>query len=505
METYLVHGPGDVLGEPIELLDEIRLFLYRAYEVYPRDHELAGRRRFKRVVLSRRKGVGKTEIAAWIAIAELDPSAPVRCDGWRKDGGEWIPVGAAVTDPYIPMVATTEEQTEDLAYGAVREIIMRGPLMEDYDVGLERIVHKTAAGKLQALAAAPNARDGARTTHQHFDETHLFVLASLRAAHASMLRNIPKRRAADPWSLETTTMYAPGENSVAEGTHKYAEAVASGRTEAHDLLFDHRQASERHNLKVTDQLVSAIREASGDAIVYTDVEGIVGLYRDPQTDENDFRRFWLNQKRKSTPRWISTDAWARLVKRDRKLADRERVVLAFDGSYRHDSTALVAATVEEKPYLTLLAIWEKPLKASSTWRVPRREVEAEIERAMERFEVVELAGDPPGWQRELEDWAALYGDVVVEFDTNQTTKFGPACDAFEQAVFDKTLSHDGKEPLSRHVGNCVKRKSGRWNVADKSEPSSPDKIDAAVAAIIAYSRARWNFLNESAQPWAVMN
>jgi hypothetical protein len=53
----LVHGPGDILGEPAKSMMNSHSSSYRAYEVFPRGHELAGRRRFKRVVLSRRKGV----------------------------------------------------------------------------------------------------------------------------------------------------------------------------------------------------------------------------------------------------------------------------------------------------------------------------------------------------------------------------------------------------------------------------------------------------------------
>lgn len=218
IEANLVHGPGDVLGQPIVLTDEQRFFLYRVYEIFPRDHERAGRRRFKRAVKSRRKGVGKTEDAAEIALVEFDPTAPARYDGWRVEGGEWIPVGRPVRDPYIPMVAVTEEQTEDLAYAAVREILLNCPLGEKYDIGLERIRHLNEPGVIQALASAPNARDGARTSFQHFDETHLFIAERLKRAHATMLRNIPKRKLSDPWSLETTTMYEPGSGSIAEGS-----------------------------------------------------------------------------------------------------------------------------------------------------------------------------------------------------------------------------------------------------------------------------------------------
>src|SRR4051794_34320316 len=93
IEAHLVHGPGDMRGRPVVLTEEFRLFIFRAYEVYPRGHELEGRRRFKRAVLSRRKGAAKTELAALLAIAEMDPTGPVRCDGFRKQAGEWMPVG----------------------------------------------------------------------------------------------------------------------------------------------------------------------------------------------------------------------------------------------------------------------------------------------------------------------------------------------------------------------------------------------------------------------------
>jgi hypothetical protein len=316
-----------------------------------------------------------------------------------------------------------------------------------------------------------------------------------------MLRNIPKRFASDAWSLETTTMYEPGEDSIAEGAHEYALAVSSGRVTDAEILFDHRQASERHDLGTKRGLRAAIVEASGDAIEYTDTNAIEGLYRDPGTDENEFRRYFLNQRRKLTARWVSLEAWARRAT-VREIADGTRVVLGFDGSYRHDSTGLVGATVEETPHLFVLGAWEKPLRARPDWRVPRREVEAEIARAMERFDVAELVGDPPGWQRELEDWASTYGDVVVELDTNQPAKFGPCCDAFEQGVAGDGLTHDGSEVLTRHVGNCVARHRGRHTIVEKSEPGSADKIDVGIAAVLAFARARWHFLNGPVEAWA---
>ena len=494
IEAHLVFGPGDLLGQAARLSPEERLLIYRAYEVYPRDHRLAGRRRFKRVFYSRRKGMAKTEKAAWIAIAEMDPTAPVRCDGWRVVRGEWVPTGRSVTDPRIFMAATTEEQTEDLAYSAAYEILLHCPLGDEYDVGLERIAHKTG-GRMDAVASAPSARDGSRTTFQHFDEPHLFIAERLKRAHATMLRNIPKRRAADAWSFETSTMYGPGEGSVAEEAHLYALAILRGEVDDPRLLFDHRQASERHNIATERGLREAILEASGDAASWTDVDSIIALSRDPSTEENEFRRYWLNQRRKTAQRWMPLDLWAKRADTKRTVAEGARVVLAFDGAYSRDSTALVGCTVEAKPHVFIVRAWERPLTGAANWRTPRREVESEVAKAMERYEVVELAPDPPGWHREIEDWEEAYGEVVVRFETNQPSRMGPACDEFVQAVKDDDFTQDGSEVLRRHIGNCVPVDRRGYTVVTKSAPDSPDKIDCAVGAIVAKHRARWHHVH----------
>lgn len=255
IEASLVFGPGDLRGEPARLDEETRALIFRIYEIYPAGHDLVGRRRFKRVAISQRKGTAKTEKAAWVAAAELHPEAPVRCDGFDARGR---PVGVAVIDPYIPMVASTEEQTEELAFGALYSILADSPIVDDFDIGLERIVRADGTGRAVALAGAPNARDGARTTFQHFDETHRMTLPRLKQTHVTMLANLPKRRLADPWSLETSTAPVPGEDSVAEGTMAYAQAVADGEIDDTRLFYFHRQASDGHDLATPDGLRAAV-------------------------------------------------------------------------------------------------------------------------------------------------------------------------------------------------------------------------------------------------------
>ena len=504
IEDLLCHGPGDLLGQSPTLSDEERLFLYRAYELYPRHtlnnrgEDIGGRRRFKRACLSRRKGTAKTEKGAWLAIAELDPDAPVRCDGWRQVDGAWVPVGRGVLDAYIPMVAYTEEQTEELAYYAAYAILENCAHGDKFDLTLERIGLRDAPGKITALAAAPDSRDGARTTFQMLDETHRFTTDRLREAVKTMRRNIPKRKAADAWSLETTTMYGPGEGSVAEETHLYAEAIARGEIKDPRLYFDHRQAAEHWDISKDDELIAALKEASGDAWAWTDVDAVVAMFREDAADENGNRRYWLNQRRRGTNRWPVAYLWPALAApRDLATLASAQIVLGFDGSYNHDSTQLVGCTVEAVPYIFHIASWERPHGASAKdWRVPVRQVLDAVDDAMETYEVVEFAPDPPGWRPEVEGWEETYGEVVVRFETNQPRRFGPACDDMEQGVRDKTLTHDGSSIIARHMNNAVIEKRGGHNVVTKDRPDDPE-IDAADAAIVALHRARWHFAHES--------
>jgi hypothetical protein len=100
-------------------------------------------------------------------------------------------------------------------------------------------------------------------------------------------------------------------------------------------------------------------------------------------------------------------------------------VLAFDGSYNRDSTALIGATIEEHPYVWVEARVGTPANEPD-WRTPRNEVMAAIEDALARYDVREFAPDPPGWHREIEELEAMYGEIVVRFETSQPRRMGPA-------------------------------------------------------------------------------
>jgi phage terminase large subunit-like protein len=502
IEDALVHGPGDIRGQPAHVDDETRGLIYRMYEVYPKDHPLAGRRRFKRVGISLAKGLAKTEKAAWLAACELHDEAPVRCDGWRKEGRIWVPVGAPVESPYIPMVAYTEEQTEDLAYAALMVVLGEGPLADDFDIGLERIMRISGDGKAVPLASAPNARDGALTTFQHFDETHRLVLPRHKRAHQTMLANIPKRKMADPWSLETTTSPMLGEGSVAEDTLEYARAVHEGRVKDSSLFFFHRQASDKHNLNTLKGARAAVVEASGDAARWRDINGIVQLWQDPTTDRRYWERVWTNRPNRWSEAWLPGGKWE-LLEKKRRPAGSE-IVLGFDGSYDHRSAGLVGCTLDGHEFV--LGEWDAPPgDLARDWRIPSATVDAAVADAMASYEVLELACDPTRWSSEIEGWAELYGDVVVDFPTNAPKRMVQACARFYAAVTSgQDLTHDGNEVLARHLHNATLKETVDGAYIVKEGRDSVRRINLATAAVIAYERAMWHRTNHKGEQFAMV-
>jgi phage terminase large subunit-like protein len=496
MLDHLVYGPGDLRGVALSEHppdDEFRGLLYRMYEVYPRDDARAGRRRFRRCALSLRKGTAKTERAAWIAAAELHPDAPVRCDGWRRVGSRWDPVGVGVTDPYIPLVAYTEEQTEDLAYAALHTILSEGPLADDFDIGLERIMRTAGDGKAVALASAPDARDGARTTFQHFDETHRFTLPRLVEAHGTMMSNLVKRRLADPWSLETTTAFAPGEGSVAERTHEYAVAVSEGRERDPSLFYFHRGAGDNHDLTVEAGVRAAVLEASGPAAGWSDIDGIIGLWRDPTTDRAYFERVWLNRLVQQSRQAFDARLFAGLA-RDEEIPPGTPGTLGFDGSRFHDDTGLVFTELETGMQ-TVLGHWRHPGRNRQDWEVPEPEVHAAVEAAFARYDVRRFYADPFYWEAAVAGWTASYGArIVASKATNKVGWMAAAVAAYETAMRTGALRHDGNAQLVEHIGNSMRRdthhrdgEGHRLHVIGKERADSVHKIDLAMAAILSWA------------------
>ncbi len=203
-----------------------------------------------------------------------------------------------------------------------------------------------------------------------------------------------------------------------------------------------------------------------------------------------YRRLRLNQHVGQVGSWLEWGSWDACAE-PRLIDPEEPVVLGFDGSISDDSTALIGCTVTAPHHIFTVRLWESDAPG---WRVPRSEVSAEVDRAFETYNVVELACDPWHWQSEEQAWADKHKNVL-EWPTNAIPRMAPATDRLAAAVMDGAVTHDGNEALARHVGNAIVKSTSHGDVVVKDRRGSPRKIDGAVAAIVAHDRAVFHLAN----------
>ena len=484
--AYCVHGPGDMLGERVVLTDEEKRTLGWAYEV-----DKDGKRVVRRALVGLPKASRKTEFAAWVALAEM--AGPVRFERW-EDGR---PVGGRQHDPFVVAAASTYEQA-DLLFGAARSVVTEGPLAQYFEAFDKELLLRGEPGRLVRVPAVAGANDGLRPTFVTFDETHEWTGSKQRVA--LVLENGLSKRA-DAWSLSITTAGNPKVKSVALQQYEYGRKVESGEVDDPGFLFVWREPKVNiDDLNSREALELAVEQANPEPWKRRD--DIVRRYSEIPLHE--FCRYHLNMwVEPDEERWLPPGAWDELHS-EQSVADKTAIVLGFDGSYSGDSTALVAATVEEVPHLFVLGLWEHP-GGSGRWEVPIDEVDAAVHAAFRTYDVKEMSADPPYWAQQLQQWADAYGaERVLAFNTGVRKRMAAACSSFYQAATTEGLSHDGHPGLARHIDNAVLKETAQGAFITKEDKSSPKKIDAAIGAVIAYNRGRWHYDNPKVEPKAFL-
>jgi len=211
------------------------------------------------------------------------------------------------------------------------------------------------------------------------------------------------------------------------------------------------------------------------------VDGLAAVLP-PKMRESSFRRARLCQLTDQLEEaWLPPSAWNSCTA-VQGIPDGAEVVLAFDGSFNGDTTVLVVATVDQRPHIDLVELWE-----ASGAQVPIVDVEQAIRQACRRWRVLEIAADPFRWARSLQ---LLDGEGLPVLEYPQSpSRMQPATARFYEAVVNGALTHSGDSRLARHVGNAVLREDARGARLAKERRDSPRRIDAAVAAVMAHDRA----------------
>lgn len=397
---------------------------------------------------------GKTALAAMLGLAELF-------------------VGPPSAETLI--VASDQRQAEITLKLARRMVELNPVLAERFHVFRDRLYLPENDASLVPLPAEPGALHGHDPSLLILDELHVVTREVFEAASTAAGKRTESLTLAisTPSSSPDCVMW---------------ELVEHGRT-GEDPAFYLREFAAPAGCALDDR--DAWRTANPalscpDPFLAEDaLAALVRTIREPV-----FRQLRLGQWAAGVDSWLPWGSWAKVADPSRVVADRERVVLAFDGSASGDSTALVGCTVTD-PHLFVVGLWENP--GDPRWRVPRADVDTAVDLAFDRYDVLELAADPWGWRSEIEAWAGRHGEKrVVEWNTANASRMAPATDRLYQAVATGAVSHDGDSRLAAHVSHAVAKRTPMGDLVSKDKRNSPRKIDAAVAAIVAADRAAFH-------------
>ena len=523
METFTVRGPGDAQGEPVVYGDEFTGFFVDCYAL---DED--GRRLYDSAFFSRPKGCDKSGVGANLCLFEA--FGPCRFDGWAVGGEEFEflgqvyvyakgePMGRPIQSPFIRVMSTEEQQTgnvyDTIFYNLDDEA---SPLqaLKAYgmDAGLTRILIP-GGGEIRPSTSGSASKDGGLETFVCFDESHLYNTPELRRMYATVTRNLVKRqKGAGTWSFEPTTMYAAGEDSVAESTYHLADMIEAGKARRQKLLFDHRWGDlDEADVHDEEKLRAAIVEAYGDAIAWNSIEGVIDKIFDPRQTISESIRYFLNALTKKVNAWLSPQQWDAIgPKKDATLADLltfsldpgDTITLGFDGSESHDATALIACRVRDRLLVPLLIDSEPDGPEAANWMVDREAFDAAVAEAHEMYDVVGFFGDPPFWQDYLDKWFKEFGERYkvkasekhpMYFWTKNDTSMSLALDRLRVAIVSGKVRQPGAStPFSKIMGlhfiHATKWKRRFATVIGKVTKGSPWKIDAAVAGTLAFECA----------------
>lgn len=399
---------------------------------------------------------GKTALAAVLALYMLLLEA---------DGAE------------VYSCAADREQAK-LAFGAAKRMAEMDPELSKIIKPFRDALEFTAAGSVyKALSAEAFTKEGLSPSGVIFDELHA---QPTRELYDVMSLGMGARE--DPLMVAITTAGVMvdryGNPSLCKQLYDYGKRVASG--EVVDPTFGFSWY-EPENPDADPRDHEARLQANPSLGVVLDPADLDSALP-PQTPENEYRTKRLNCWVSGHQAWLPHGSWAERES-DTKIEPDEQVVLAFDGSWTNDSTAIVGIGVRSK-HIFVVDAWERPPEAQA-WVVPSEDVEHSLFDALDQYNVVEVACDPAYWREHLQNWADS-GAPIVEWPPT-AARMTPATREFYTAVIEKRLTHDGDARLARHVANAALKTD--WKGSRIVKQQYGQKIDLAVAAVMAHSRA----------------
>ena len=472
-QAEIDRGDGQIAGDFIECLTQTKdtvagrvgeQLQLRDWQRNLLNHLLAkredGRFKHRTALIGMARKNGKTTIGSGLALYSLLCGA---------EGGD------------IFSAAADRDQAR-LCFQAAKHMIEMSPdLSEQCKLYRDAIEVKATKSVYRVLSSESFTKEGLSPTLVVYDELH--------AAPTDELFNVLQlgsgaRR--NPLMLGITTAGVRYDQTGMESTcfrmFQYGQRVASGEIEDASFFCAWWQAPLDADYRDPETWRMA-NPGFGDLNDPEDFESAI-----KRTPESEFRTKRINQWVSSRQIWLPTGTFEGCANGEGQPPDGTEIVLGFDGSFSGDASVIMGCTTGEQPHLFLIQAWEKQLTDRDDWRVDIAEVEQTIIEAAKKWNVREIVCDPFRWQRSMQVLADE-GLPVVEYPSTSPSRMVPACAKFRDAVTAANVTHDNSPTLVRHMNNCVVKSDRLGPRIVKEHKASSRKIDAAVAAIIAFDRA----------------
>ena len=515
---------------------------------------------YREMCMVRPKGAGKDPFAAVMCAIEF--VGPCRLGGWDAGGN---PVGVPHFNPLVQLAAVSKDQNKNTA--SLFPVIFDQEAQDLFQIslGVELSYAQKRKCTLEIVTSNYRTQEGARPSFVVENEIHHWTpTMSGFDLHAVLGRNLNKRGHSDPGARRVmiTNAYKPSEESVARMVREGWEDGQAGRAvDTGTLLYDSIEVrsdvpllppedlwtgkTEKGKPMATVEdrvqwLARLLTEVRGDAFWLAPLQTAREILSPQNKDSwSDSRRFYFNQITAAEEAWLSRkDIRAAIVDEvaaRRKevnaeldhyevgwsyVAPSDPVVLFFDGSKSDDATGIVGCRVSDG-YCFVVGVWQRPTnlvaEEKERWRVDRDKVDAQVKRAMARFNVVAFWGDPshakdeenytPYWDALLDTWHERYSEELrvwavrntvgghsIMWDMTSPTRTAEFVTAAQKTVEDfesLDVPIDGHPALVAHLTNAQEREDEKNGITlGKESRYSQRKIDLAVCLVGARMLAR---------------
>jgi phage terminase large subunit-like protein len=442
-ESLLHVAKGPAAGEPLTFTDWQAWLMRQLLE-----RRVDGRLRYRRALIGLARKNGKSLLGSALALYHL------------TEATEQAEVYAAAGD----------RQQARIVFGEAKWQVQNAPeLASQCKVYRDAIEYPTTGSVFRVLSADARLQQGLNPSLVIFDEVHVQPNHDLWDA-----LTLGSGARVDPLVVGITTA-GYDLDTLCGQLYGYGKGVADGTIDdpafgfwwweaPTDCAIDDAEAWGAANPNLADDLL--------------DLEDMASSAK--QTQELAFRRYRLNQWTNSQESWLPSGAWHACVG-DTSFDPDLPVWLGVDMALKHDSIAVVSVQPQsDGTFRVRHKIWYP-----DGTTVDIAAVENYIRAEHRLWSLSEVAYDPAYFVRSaqaLED----EGLPMVEFPQTGA-RMVPACQTAYELICGGRVVHDGTPSLSDQVTAAVPRETDQgWRL---SKGKSKRKIDAAVALVMALSRA----------------